>query len=61
MSRLRGNLFIFGNKNLDVHLEEKEGQKEKKFMNFIFATNLTFTLINTPISSEQIDITFVKK
>ena len=30
MSRLRGHLPIFGNKNLDVHLGGKGGQKEKK-------------------------------
>ena len=35
-SRLRGHLPIFGNKNLDLHLGGKGGQKEKKVHEFHF-------------------------
>ena len=48
-SRLRGHLPIFDNKNLDPHLGGKGVKREKKFMNFIFASKLTYTIIFMPL------------
>ena len=48
-SRLRGHLPIFGNRNLDVHLGGKGSQMGKMFMNFIFASKFTYTIIFMPL------------